>query len=418
MSWSASATRGETAARPRLWVVSELYYPEQTSTGYFLTGIAEGLADSFDVHAVCGQPTYSSAGTVAPRRGQRHGVSIFRMRGTRFPKDRLVLRLFNVVTLTLATFFFLLRHVRSGDRILAVTNPPTMPPLLALVIKLRRARGVLLVHDVYPEVLVAAGMLSRRSLVVQVMARVMKAAIAAFDHVIVLGEDMAELVSNNRGIAPERMSIIPNWGDTAAIVPADISVNAIARQLGAQSKTIIQYSGNIGRTHDIELVLDVARRLEGRDDILFLFAGEGGKMPLVEAEARKTGSNIVVLPRQPAESLPELLSCATATIIALPPGMTGISVPSRMYNVMAAARPIISVGDKGSTLSNTVRDNDAGWYCDADPASLQSQIEEIATPEGHGVAKTKGVNARRLVESRYTRGAVVGQFLSLMKAIA
>lgn len=418
MTGPASEPRGESVRRPRLWVVSELYYPEQTSTGYFLTEIAEGLATSFDVRAVCGQPTYSSAGIVAPRREQRHGVSIFRMRGTHFPKDRIALRLLNVVTLTLATFFFLLVRIRPGDHILAVTNPPSVPPLLALIVKLRRARAVLLVHDVYPEVLVAVGVLSPGSLIVRTMNRVMKATVSAFDHIVVLGHDMAELVSRNRDIAPERLSIIPNWGDTTAIVPTDISANAIARQLNAQDKTIIQYSGNIGRTHDIELVLDVARRLAGRDDILFLFAGEGGKMPLVEAESRRDGSNIVVLPRQPAELLPALLSCATATIIALPPGMTGISVPSRMYNVMAAARPIISVGDKGSTLSTTIRDGDAGWYCDADAASLQAQIEQIASDQGHAAAKSKGANARRLAESRYTRQTVIDQFTSLLKAIA
>src|SRR3546814_5046211 len=88
----SGSTNPPSTARRRLWVVSELYYPEQTSTGYFLTEIAEGLAADFEVRAVCGQPTYSSAGIVAPQREVRNGVSIYRMRGTRFPKDRLFLR--------------------------------------------------------------------------------------------------------------------------------------------------------------------------------------------------------------------------------------------------------------------------------------------------------------------------------------
>src|SRR3546814_305401 len=103
-------------------------------------------------------------------------------------------------------------------------------------------------------------------------------------------------------------------------------------------------------------------------------------MPVVKAAAREAG-NIVVLPRQPAGKLADLLSCATATIIALPPGMTGISVPSRMYNIMAAGRPIISVGAEDSTLSATVRADNAGWHCPANAAALRMLIEEIATPE-------------------------------------
>jgi len=83
--------------RQRLWVVSELYYPEQTSTGYFLTCIAEGLAPDFDVRVICGQPTYSERGHNAPRREIRNGTIIHRMRATHFDKDRLFLRFINLI---------------------------------------------------------------------------------------------------------------------------------------------------------------------------------------------------------------------------------------------------------------------------------------------------------------------------------
>src|SRR3546814_15922049 len=109
------------------------------------------------------------------------------MRGTRFPKDRLFLRLLNVVTLSLATFWFLLFHVRVGDRGLAVTNPPSVPPLLALVLRLRRARSVPLVHHVYPEARVAVGMMSPESIQARSMSRVMNATFAAYAPVVLLG---------------------------------------------------------------------------------------------------------------------------------------------------------------------------------------------------------------------------------------
>src|SRR3546814_17199300 len=99
--------------------------------------------------------------------------------------------------------------VCSSD-LLAVTNPPSVPPLLALVLRLRRARSVLLVHDVYPEALVAVGMMSPDSILARTMSRVMKATFAAYDRVVLLGEDMARLIAERRGVARERMSIIPN----------------------------------------------------------------------------------------------------------------------------------------------------------------------------------------------------------------
>src|SRR3546814_16311512 len=123
---------------------------------------------------------------------------------------------------------------------------------------------------------------------------------------------MARLIAERRGVARERMSIIPNWGDVDAIAAVDLSASQLAGDLGARDKPIIQYSGNIGRTHDIELVLDAARQLAKRADILFLFAGAGGKMPVVPAAAREAATHIF-LRRQPAGTLADLLSFGTET---------------------------------------------------------------------------------------------------------
>ena len=86
-------------SKPRLWVVSELYYPEETSTGYYMTRIAEGLADDFDVKALCGQPNYSARGTRAARHEFHNGVEIFRAAGTTLDKNVIIFRLLNMITL-------------------------------------------------------------------------------------------------------------------------------------------------------------------------------------------------------------------------------------------------------------------------------------------------------------------------------
>src|SRR6187551_2601474 len=93
----------------RLWVVSELYYPEETSTGYYLTRIAEGLAEHRDVKVLCGQPTYSARGTVAPRHEIHKGVEIFRASGTTLDKNVIPFRLLNMVTLGMSIFLKALR---------------------------------------------------------------------------------------------------------------------------------------------------------------------------------------------------------------------------------------------------------------------------------------------------------------------
>ena len=141
----------------RLWVVTELYYPEETLTGYYLTRIAEGLASDRDVKVLCGQPTYSARGVVAPKHEIHKGVEIFRVSGTTLDKNVILFRLINMITLGLSVFVNALRNFRSGDRVLVVTNPPSMPFVVAVAALAKGASYVLLIHDNYPEILIAAG---------------------------------------------------------------------------------------------------------------------------------------------------------------------------------------------------------------------------------------------------------------------
>src|SRR3989337_4519653 len=175
----------------RIWIISELYYPEETSTGYFLTRIAEGLADRFEVHAVCSRPTYSERHVQVPWREMRGGVEIHRMRSTRLDKDWIFGRILNLMTFTLATFFACLIQLRRGDQLLVVTNPPTIAPVVGMIARLKGARAVLLVHDVYPEVLVATGVLRGGSWSARLLGRLTSATYSLYDKVVVLGRDMA-----------------------------------------------------------------------------------------------------------------------------------------------------------------------------------------------------------------------------------
>ncbi|MGH7555016.1 MAG: glycosyltransferase, partial [Longimicrobiales bacterium] len=183
----------ETTAAPgatRLWVVSELYYPEQTSTGYFVTRIAEGLARDYEVHALCSQPTYSARGIVAASRERRNGVMVQRCRSTRLDKNIRPFRLLNLVTFTTAVFATALRRFRAGDMALVVTNPPLIPYAMFAACRLKRARLVLLVHDVYPEVLVATGVAEANSRLVRWWHRASRKLYRGADRIVVLGRDM------------------------------------------------------------------------------------------------------------------------------------------------------------------------------------------------------------------------------------
>jgi glycosyltransferase involved in cell wall biosynthesis len=404
-----------TNPKPRLWVVSELYYPEQTSTGYFLTAIAEGLTDDFDVRVICGKPSYSERGQAVVRREVRNDVVIHRMRATHFDKDNLFLRAVNSVTLGITATIFAALNFRRVDSMLIVTNPPTLPPILGLIARMKNMRSHLLVHDVYPEVLAVTGMVDPGGTSWRVLSNFFNRTLASFDNIVVLGRDMKSTVAGKLTGRrhPPAIEIIENWGDVGEIKPVPRGENAFAIEHGLTDKTVIQFSGNIGRTHDIGLLLEVARRVEHIESIVFLFVGYGGRAKEVADHERP---NVLYLPRQPRDKLNSMLACSDVTVIAFKASMKGVSVPSRMYNVMAAGVPIAAIAEADAELTRTVTENRAGWHLTPNDADgLERLVRHLDTTEGQNEARRVGANARSAVEQRYTLERVIDKYRALLR---
>jgi glycosyltransferase involved in cell wall biosynthesis len=400
--------------KPRLWVVSELYYPEETSTGYFITRIAEGLTDVFDVRVVAGRSGYSARSMTVQPRETRHGVAIRRLWTPHFDKDRLAMRFVSALILTCGVFLHLLFRLRPRDLVLAVTNPPMMPLVAVLAARLRGAKSVLLVHDVYPEILRAAGFLSSRSWIYRLLSLLFATVYRLFASIVVIGRDMEEVVRGKLGGKPPPIVFIPNWGDTAEVKP--VAENVFRKEHGLQGKFILQFSGNIGRTHDIEAVIDLAERLRGIPLFHFLIVGDGGKQNWLQAKMTQSRlENVTILPRQPRERLNHMLAASNVTMIAMVDGMFGLSVPSRLYNVMAAGVPVIAIADSRSELSRTVVENHAGWtIAPGDRDALMKLALSLQDSAGWEEARRRGANARRVACECYTEGKIVSQYRALL----
>lgn len=395
--------------------MSELFYPEETSTGYFLTEIARGMSSTMDVKVICGKPTYSEHGMAAPRKERWNGMDIYRLPATSFKKDRLFLRAINMFTLTVSAIFYLFVNWKKNDRLLLVTNPPSLIPIVALIGKIKGARPYLLVHDVYPDILAATGFLKKEAFVYRCMDYVMTRSFRTFEKVVVLGRDMQYLIAAKTRIPESEIPIIPNWADCSEILPVPDGSNAFAAGHGLADHTIIQFSGNIGRTHDIESVLQAAKALKEMSNIKFLFAGYGGKAAWLAREIdRSELGNIKFIARQPRESLGPMLSSSRAIVISFNDQMLGLSVPSRMYNVLSAATPIIAMADPGSELALMVSENNAGWViAPHDAAALTELILWLSTPEGKADAAERGAAGRRAVCTDYTLQQVLDKYSTL-----
>ena len=227
----------------RIWILSEHYYPEDTSTGHILAYIAEGLADEYEVRVISAQPTYHQRGFKAPAKEIHNSVLINRCWSTNFDRNVIWKRLINLITISLSIFLASVFRIGKGDIVLVVTNPPLLPFLTRFAAWVRRARVVLLVHDVYPEVIVASGIAQNESALVRLIRWANQKLYRSMDHIVVLGRDMKALTLvklGGEGVDESSVSIIPNWADIDEIEPADRASNALLNELGLLDKFVIQ----------------------------------------------------------------------------------------------------------------------------------------------------------------------------------
>lgn len=392
---------------PRYWIVSELYYPEETSTGYFVTRIAEEMARFFPIGVLCSQPTYSSRGTRAAKTERHNGVDIQRCSGTTLNKNFLPFRIVNFVSISLSLFAGSLLRIRRGDVILVVTNPPLLPMLAALVCWLRRARYLLLIHDLYPEILVVCGVIAPDSWIARMVDKVNRIVFRGAERIIVLGRDMERRILGKIAGVDKRIVVIPNWGETGTIYPTDRTRNPLLHRLGIETKFVIQYSGNMGRSHGIEDLVEAADRLRDDPSSHFLFIGWGAKRRWLERECHgRELRNVTLLPNQRRDDLTESLNACDIAAISFISGMSGISVPSRMYNVLAAGKPLLAITDADSELAMVVREEDIGWV--VPPGEITQVLEAIREARSDpDRLREMGARARRAAENKYTLGHAI-----------
>jgi colanic acid biosynthesis glycosyl transferase WcaI len=391
----------------RIWFVSEIYYPELTSTGNALTALSGGLADRYDVRVLCGQPTYAARGVNAPKRETYQGVRIYRCWGTRGNKDRLHFRILNLITISISLFLQCLWRFRRGDRVMVVTNPPVLPFLVAAACHWKRIPCLLLVHDVYPEFAIVAGVLKPQSLLARVWAALMRRLCRNIDQIAVLGRDMQEVIRRKRGRNPQDVRVITHWADLKNIHPTPRKENRLLREHGLVDKFVLQYAGNMGPVHDVELLIRAAELVADLPDVHFLVIGSGRRMPLLKQRIQETGlKNFTMLPPRPRKEAVEFLNACDVALSIFVPGMYGISVPSRLYDILAAEKPILAVTEERSELGLLLAEEKIGWV--VPPGDLEGFARAIR--EAYAQRDQLGIigrRARMVVENKYRLDQIV-----------
>ncbi len=400
----------------KIVIISELYYPEQNATGHILTGIAEGLAEKDSVNVLCAQPCYNQRGIEAPKWEEHNGVAIRRCWSTTCDPRKIWGRLMNFASTSLSIGWRALFSIKRDDKVLVVTNPPLLPFLIRWVCRLKGARFVLLVHDVYPDVFVPLGLMQSSHPFYRMLSQANGKLYASADRVVVLGRDMARLVEGkSMGLA--QVIVISNWGDTDEIIPMPKAENALLQKLNLTDKFVVHYSGNHGRTHDLLSIIEAAKLLEDERDVHFLFIGEGsGKAEVVARAGKLELENVTFCTFVDRAELNTSLNAADVSVLAFKKGMAGISVPSRLYNLMAAGKPILGVVDNNSEVADVICEAKLGVA--VSPESPRDLAEQIISLKNEGELRVKmAENSRSEAVSKYSYDVTKQKYRKLFDSL-
>ncbi|NBB86257.1 MAG: glycosyltransferase [Bacteroidetes bacterium] len=333
---------------PSVLFINRVYPPAGGATGAILSELAADLvADGWRVGVVTGPAPDAPAQAVTD-----DGVHVYRVPSLPFTRDSFMQRLGAYLSLYP---MLLIRAARLRDYDVVVTK--TDPPMQLVLGPLIKAwTGAVLVHwaqDLYPEIAEAVDVVPQGGWLAEGLRRLSTWALRRHDRIVAVGRCMKARI-DACGVPVDRIAVMPNW-PPQPVQPAPHAANAFRAEQQLGDSFVVMYSGNMGLAHTFAPLLDAAERLQGDPEVVFLFVGEGPRRAEVEAAAARRGlANVRFLPFQPMERLAESLSAADLHVVTMRPGTEGLVVPSKLYGVLAAGRPVLLLGADASEAARVL----------------------------------------------------------------
>lgn len=343
--------------KKKLLVYAHYYYPDVASTGQILKELCEGIKDKFDITVICVVPSYSGKVDEKYKIAKYYhesinGVKVIRVRVPEFTKENKKSRIKNLLVYFFRSIWVTLK-LKNQDYIFTISQPPILGGVLGVIGKwLKGGKLIYNIQDFNPEQTIAVGY-SRNKLILNVAMWLDKFSCKRSNKIVVVGRDMQETLKNrfkNKRV-PNNV-FINNWINEKEVYPLqkdNEKVMAFKKKYGLENKTVVMYSGNIGLYYDLENLIKVIERFKDRNDVIFAFVGEGIKKQDIEAYVTEHYiTNVKFIPYQDKANLIYSLNAADLHLVVNAKGIKGVSVPSKLYGVMAAGKAVFGVLDEGS----------------------------------------------------------------------
>ena len=390
----------------KLFLITEFYDSSQNTTGYLFGKLYDFLNQQDDIDL-----------TLVTKEDAQlpHQPKALYVKGIKFDKKSIVSRSSYELFMGLSFFKNCAQYIKKDDIVFTGTTPILLLIIIHLLKKVIGFKWVLLVHDVFPENLVAAKIIKQHNFGYKVLKRVFDNVYASADDIIVIGRDMKNLVYDKTN--HNKITVIPSWIDEKDITLQSKSDNSILTELGWQGdqKVVFQFFGNLGRVQGISNLMKAIKLMKRAEDAQFIFIGDGVYVDeLKSLIGESNNENIIYYGAVSQENKSIGLNACDISIVTLADGMLGLGVPSKAYYSMAADKLIFTIMDKNSETYQMVEENNIGWVVES------SNIEKIAEMLDKAVSDIqtqKYDSPRKTLRDKFSSEVAMNKILDIIRTL-
>ncbi|MCX5934918.1 MAG: glycosyltransferase family 4 protein [Pseudanabaena sp. LacPavin_0818_WC45_MAG_42_6] len=401
--------------KPSISIITQFYPPDYAATGQFIYDLAGALAQGgFEVSVFTGMPGYAFRQTDVRHEEHDNGVFVRRTGSIHLMSKRIRNKVLGSVLFIVRCVVKCLSKDIRGSHLVLTSAPPFLGLIGWFYNKFFGHTYSCIIYDVYPEVAVRLKVVALDHWIVKFWEFVNRKVWDRSESLIVLSEPMKQLLIKKHKNLADKIHVIHSWADPNFIIPIAKSENWFAKLYGLTDCFVVLYSGNLGRCHDSQTLLNCAQLLMNRPDIKFVFIGNGvGSQVIKQAIASGQLPNVMQLPYQDREVLPYSLTACDLSLVSILPNVGDTIAPSKIYGILAAAKPVAVICPKDNYLREIVDEGNCGnCFENGDAQELADYICWLA--DNPHIQEKLGKNARKLLERHYTIDQAIPKYIAAL----
>ena len=392
----------------KILIVTEYFYPVDNSTSYYLT---KKLAENNEV--ICNTNLDDNI----------DNLNIIRSKEVQLSKNNIITRSLKFLISSIKLSILTSKSIKNNTEVLSVTNPAFIIIFLSFLKKIKKFNYKLIVFDVFPENLIASNILKKKSFFYKIIKKIYDWSYLKANQLIVIGRDMEDVIKEktNNNVP---ITLIENWCDYQDVLPTKKINNKILKNLNILDKKVFLFAGNLGRVQGIENILQSVELID-KEDFIFLFIGDGAmKNTILQHIVNSKKKNVIYggsfpMSQQlgietrpfffPMSQQNLFLNACDVSVVSLADFMYGLGVPSKTYFNMAAAKPILYIGDKNSEIARVINENKIGWIVEnSNPKALSQIITKII--DDFANYENIGFKSRKVLEQNYSQEIILNKY--------